>query len=257
MLLLLYVYKESFRAKINLSFFNKFGMYRKDVEYCLIINGGECSVELNDRWKRKILRENVGYDFGGWKEGLESYDEKFDYYFFVNDTVLGPLGDRHWMQTFIDRLDETTKLCGISINCFKYEAAKRFFPHIKDKNLTHVQTMIWCTDNVGIEIVKKIFEKSSSNKEDVIINKEVKLSVEFLKQNYNITCLLPPYQLDHRGAEGHKLNENNRASGDVWHKNCYFGRNVHPLQSVFFKTNRFSTKELEDCIKLQEQITYY
>ena len=39
--------------------------------------------------------DNIGHDFGSWKDGLESIKKTFDYYIFMNDTVRGPFFPRY------------------------------------------------------------------------------------------------------------------------------------------------------------------
>lgn len=255
--LLLYSYFETSRAKENLSFFNDYGMM-DDLEYCLIVNGGKCNVNLNNRWKKIILRDNIGHDFAAWNEALQSYNTKeFDYFFFINDTVIGPIGERYWVKIFLNLLDEKTKLAGISIHCLNSFKYNKLYGTNIEQDTCHVQSMFWVTDKIGLEIIKeKILEKTITNKNKLILEKEIGLSQEILKANYNITCVLPEYQHNYL-KENPKFNIDNDFCGDPFFPKGYFGKNINPFQSIFFKNSRFITPELAVLVSLQKQTKFY
>lgn len=257
-ILVIYAYHEnSKQAQENLEFFNRFGLYRQgDVQYCLVINGGLCSVDLSPRWNKKILRENEGHDFGAWEEGYRSYQEEFSYYFFLNNTVIGPFGDRHWIRTFLSLLDQETKMAGIGIDCLDPEEADKWGERDRDDPV-HVQSMFWCIDRIGLNVIEeRIFDgKIYEDKFELIIRKEIGASSLLLQAGYNISCILPEYRVDYRERR-HDFNVDNGHCGDIYHPRAYFGRNVNPFQSIFFK-NRFSTETLELAIFLQKEINYY
>ena len=50
---------------------------------------------IRDYCSRIILRENMGYDFGAWRDGLASCGDlsRYDKVIFANDSVYGPLHD--------------------------------------------------------------------------------------------------------------------------------------------------------------------
>jgi hypothetical protein len=56
-----------------------------DVDFIIICNNKETDYEAPDYVKR-VWRDNKGYDFGGWSEGLFDDDnyKKYDYYIFAN-----------------------------------------------------------------------------------------------------------------------------------------------------------------------------
>ncbi|SHO33463.1 Protein containing Rhamnan synthesis F domain [Cedratvirus A11] len=259
--LVIYSYFETFSSKANLEFFNNYGLYEKqDTDYCLVVNGGICTVNLSPRWNLTVLRENKGHDFAAWKQGLDAFKlEDYDYFVFLNDTVVGPLGERHWIKTFTQRLDQETKLCGISINCLHVEKFNLYNPKtpLSGKVCPHVQSMLWCTDRLGLEIVGPLLSDDTVySKDELVAKKEIGLSQAFLSSGYNITCILPPYQVDYRSKE-HFLNTFNGRDGDVFFPQAYFNKDIDPLQSIFFKNKRYTPEKLTRVIQEQLEITYY
>jgi len=67
--------------------------------------------------------------------------------------------------------------------------------------------------------------------------KEIGMSYHVLKNNWNISCLLPEYQnIDYR-----TLNVDfnpTSIDGEMNYKNAYFNRTLHPYEAIFIKTNR-------------------
>ena len=72
----------------------------KDVDYFFIINGS-CSLNINKIISKKniynkltniniIYRDNKGYDFGAYNYVINNYNLNYDYYFFMNSSVIGP-----------------------------------------------------------------------------------------------------------------------------------------------------------------------
>jgi len=257
-ILVVYAYHErTKKSRNNLEFFNRFGLYNcKDVKYCLVINGGLCTIELSPRWDKVILRENEGHDFGAWEIGYRSYNKEFDYYFFLNCTVIGPLGERCWTDVFTSMINEETKMVGIGINCLDKDEIKTWGPRDRDDPV-HVQTMFWCVDKIGLSVIEeRIFDgKNYDNKLKLIILKEIGASSLILSAGYNISCILPEYQVDYR-KKRYEFNINNGHSGDIYYPGAFFGKDVNPLQTIFFK-NRFFPCSLDLAIYLQKDIKYY
>lgn len=233
-ILLLYSYYESTLTKINLEFFNNFGMYRTDdVSYNLIINGQTCSANLSDRWDSITKRENLGFDFSAWYEKLNTINLlKYNYFIFINDTVRGPFNEKRWIKKFLNLLNDQTKLSGISINCY-------IGPFVFPIPSPHVQSMLLCTDKKGLEIIyPSIINEYRLDKLQTIFQKEITLSKTILASGYNISCMLPGFNVDFRKLENCYINSNNGFSGDPWYPNAFFGNTIIPSDGIFFKTNR-------------------
>lgn len=241
--LCIYAYYEKESSKKNLEFFQRHGMKIRDrVTYMLIINGEKCTLDTS-MWDNVIKRENKGYDFGAWYDGLQnSKIDNFDYFIFLNDSIRGPFGNENWIQTFTGLLNERNKLAGITINC-----------HIDGYNVAyqmpvtpHVQSMLLCTDRIGLNIIypKIINDNHNLSLLETVILKEIGASLAILMAGYNITCILKPYQVDYQVLSNCFVNSYNGAKGDPWWNNAYFGRSLEPFEVIFFKSNRGVTEDV-------------
>lgn len=71
--------------------------YRKVCDWLVFVTASTRDIPhaVDGLVDRAIVRENVGYDFGSWKDGIESLGrpEDFDEVVCVNDSVYGPLFD--------------------------------------------------------------------------------------------------------------------------------------------------------------------
>ena len=202
-----------------------------DVYFIFLINSSKCSVSIPNNSNIKIIkRNNTGLDFGAWSDGLKQINIKeYNYFIFTNDTVVGPFLPRYiktdWYKLFCNLLDSKTKLSGLTIN---------YKPFNEMKYSKHVQSMMFCTDKVGLDILisKKILldtRYNSFNKFDYIINYEIGMSKIILESGYQITALA--------------LSENKKHQIiDVWFfLNKYFNININPLETIFYKNNRIKT----------------
>jgi hypothetical protein len=233
-----YSYFETKESQKNLYFFVKNGInLNDDIFYVFLINNHNCSVKIPYQKNIKLIyRDNIGHDFGSWKDGLEAINKTFDYYIFINDTVRGPFLPRYipknisWYQMFCNLISEKVKLSGLTINYFPWGN--------KGGDLQHVQSMIFCTDKIGLEILNKnIFNLTSNeyrdiyikNRRDFIIRFEIGISQQIIKNGFDIAAL---YVCD---IEKHK-------TGDIWYNNKYFGTTINPLETMFLKKNRVDSE---------------
>ena len=236
-----YSYFQTKESQKNLEFFVKNGIsLNNDIFYVFLINNHNYSVKIPNQKNIKIIRrDNIGYDFGSWKDGLESIKKTFDYYIFMNDTVRGPFLPRYipknisWYQMFCNLISEKVKLSGLTINYFPYG--------IKNKSLQHVQSMMFCTDNIGLEVLKKnIFNLTLKEYQDIfncskdkfVFIFEIGMSYQIIKNGFDIAAL---YLCD---ITKHK-------TGDVWFNNNYFGTTINPLETMFIKKNRIDSELIE------------
>jgi hypothetical protein len=100
--------------------------------------------------------------------------------------------------------------------------------------------MMFATDHDCIAFLKNkgFFDRGiEPTPGDVILNHEILLSQEVLSNGWNISSILPAYRaLDYRNI----ADDINPSSyqGDPWFPGAYFRRSIHPLETIFFKTNR-------------------
>jgi hypothetical protein len=82
-------YEKNDDYKNNLDFFLNNGILDY-VDYYFIINGN-CSINIPEKDNIKIIyKQNTGYDFGAWSHALKKINDIYDYYIFINTSVIGP-----------------------------------------------------------------------------------------------------------------------------------------------------------------------
>jgi hypothetical protein len=247
-ILILYCYYEkNNNYKNNLDLFLKLGLY-DECDYLFIING-EVSIKIPEKDNIKVLfRKNEDYDFGAYNDGLDTIDtSEYDYYFFINTSVRGPFiptyANIKWYQPFINLLKDDVKLVGTTINILNTDSAESsaFYNVTKfTKPYTHVQTQMFAMTRECLKYLMsvKLFENNDyNNYVEFIAIKEILMSQLVLKNNWNISCIIPEYQnIDYRLLK----NDVNFSSinGDPNFTNACFSRTIHPYESIFIKINR-------------------
>jgi len=225
---ILYSYFETDESIKRLSFFINQGLIiDDDIFYVFLINNYKCSINIPAKKNILILpRENIGHDFGSWKYGLQHINsDTFDYFIFMNDTIMGPFLPKYipkkmkWYQMFCLLLSNKVKLSGLTIN------------YVPKK---HVQSMMFCTDKVGFNILTKtIFNTSISNMNSIykkdriefIITFEVNMSEHIINNGYLIDALFI----------------NNNYTDDPWYNNKYYNSTINPFETMFIKKNRIDS----------------
>jgi hypothetical protein len=146
-----------------------------------------------------------------------------------------------WTIPFINLLKDDVKLVGTTINLTDgININNKDFLFDKQNYYAHVQSQMFATD---LECLKFLISKGifdlliEKHFLKFIILKEVGMSYHVLKNNWNISCLLPEYQnIDYR-----TLNVDfnpTSINGEMNYKNAYFNRTLHPYEAIFIKTNR-------------------
>lgn len=234
--LLLYAYTETPINRANLKFFCDHGL-DEHVVTVLVCNG--CTVpEFVPNFLRVLERPNTGFDFEAHFHGLAQVDDlnAFDYFLFLNASVRGPYlprwfdrssGFPHWSHCFTQFLSVTVKLVGTTLN-------HRYRTDV----VPHVQSMVWCTDRQGLDILRDhhILEaRNPYGKEDTIRFKEVHMSKLIKDQGFDFRSL----------ALGDYLEV---AHDDPQWLGTYHGTNLNPLECLFVKTN--SNRLAADPVRL-------
>ena len=148
-------------------------------------------------------RENKGYDFGAWSDGLlhQNVYKRFDNFIFVNSSVIGPylpLGFKgRWTDIYLNGLSDTVKLFGSTINCHFHMR-----PDIPIKQqpmvFSHIQSYIFSMnlETLNYLIKCEIFSETnhSSSFDKTIENKEVGMSRKIIENGWNIGCLMTRYK---------------------------------------------------------------
>jgi len=151
-----------------------------------LCRNSEYSIEL-------LEREDKCYDMESMRTFLRETDtSKWDYFLYINCGTIGPKwdkgedGDLHWTDIFTNRLSETTKLTGVTINL-------SFYPH--------VQSFAIATDRIGIDIIKNsdaiydcgVYNDQSMTEEQrwkIIDSYEIGMSRQILDAGYSINSLV-------------------------------------------------------------------
>jgi len=164
----------------------------ENVDFIIISNNKNNQFETPD-YVKTVFRNNIGYDFGGWSDALltENLYKKYDNFIFVNSSVIGPfLPDDYkdkWTDIYINGLKNNVKLFGSTINTCK-----------DPLNKSHVQSYIFSMNKTTLEylINCNIFSITNYAKtfNDAIWNKEVLMSREIIKNNWNIGSLFSHYK---------------------------------------------------------------
>jgi len=233
----IYTYYSSPSSYYNLSFFVKKELkYLENIDYIIVINGFD-----DDGIKFPIIdnlvvlkRENKGFDFGGHNAALNYLKENkkvYDYYFFMNSGVIGPIlkddfDKSHWTKLFIEKINDVTKLVGTTIVCLPPDDAGGYGPK--------VEGFFFMTDKIGLDLLVNegtIF-CDHPDKYSAIVNGEYGLSNCILSNGYSIDCMLQKYQgINWRNSINYNINNHQHPS----RKNSYFGTSINPYDVIFHK----------------------
>lgn len=228
-IVILYSYFESESTrKDNLIYFLKNGYFNvPNIDYLFILNG-KYTFEIPKMSNiLTIERENKGWDFGAWIDGLTALTQKYDYYIFLNDSCRGPflingLQGLDWIQIFCGLINDKVKLAGSTINC--------------ELN-PHVQTYAWVVDQIGLDLLLKnhIFDPiREENIQQLIMNREIGSSKIILQNNFQIGCMMNKYKYieDWNDPNYQKCNNCTNPTIGIMQ---YDGMNLHPLEVMFVK----------------------
>jgi hypothetical protein len=234
--IIIYTYFMSPSSDYNLSFFVKKELtYKQNIDYIIVINGHNCNINFPNLDNLTIIkRHNIGYDFGGHNAALEyifNNNKIYDYYFFMNSGVIGPIIphyfiETHWTQVFINKINNHVKLVGTTIVCLPHNDAGGYGPK--------VEGFFFMVDNVGLSLLinqQNIF-CNHPDKYSAIVNGEYGLSNCIFKNGYTIDCMIPKYQnIDWCDINNHNLNNNLHPS----RKNSFYGESINPYDVIFHK----------------------
>ncbi len=115
-----------------------------NVDFVVISNNKDTVFAVPDKVK-VLMRDNIGYDFGGWSEALLTNDlyEKYDKFIFVNSSAIGPYIPHNyvgkWTDIYMDGLVGDVKLFGSTINTCGVPLQK-----------SHVQSYIFSMDCITL-----------------------------------------------------------------------------------------------------------
>ena len=180
-----------------------------------------------------ITRDNIGYDFGAWSEGLLAGDryKQYDNFIFLNSSVIGPyLPDgyaKQWPYRFLDGLTDNIKLFGSTINALG-----------NPQSAIHVQSFAFCTDKEGLEYLmsKSIFSLTNFAKTfvDAIYQHEIRMSREIIAAGWNIGSLMQNYN----GVDFTFVSKKPDEYKITWHGDIMYPNRIDRKEVMFVKGNR-------------------
>lgn len=238
--LVLYVFHE---YNMRVKYFIDNCIFQDDnVDFMVICNNTSISFPIPP-YVKVLFRENIGFDFGGWSEGLlkDSIYKNYDHYIFVNSSVLGPFLPVYykgrWTDIYINGLEGNIKLFGSTINTDTFE---------QYLTTPHVQSYIFSMNRSTLEYLIEcgIFSNDtlSTTYFDAIVSKEVLMSTKILEKGWNIGSLMPQYKgIDFTFREKKPEEYGITFLGDVTF-GIYHNVLWNEYQLVFIKGNRINVR---------------
>lgn len=252
--LVLYLYFETENARENALFFINHGLHAY-ADFLFVLNGPtdlEQFIPTDLVNIQYIKRNNSCYDLGAAGEVLRADNRKlfnaYKRFIILNASIRGPFlpswSTECWSDAYLKHVTEKVKLVGMSYDCGGY--------------LCFVQSMILVTDKVGMDLFltgntlnmhnrsKSNFEfdplsriglSSCYNEKIGALSAEVSLTNLLISKDYESTVLLTSVS----SSQSYQTYTNN---GDFLHPNTYYGFDVHPYETIFFKANREIAPEL-------------
>ncbi|KAK8124633.1 uncharacterized protein PG998_000392, partial [Apiospora kogelbergensis] len=143
--LISYAYAESVSGRANFKYFLDQGLHGA-ADFIFIINGETDAADLIPQKPniRVVRRNNTCFDLGAHGEVLRKDDlwKKYKRFITLNASIRGPFVPRWskscWSDNYLGRLTDKVKLVGMTINCGPQY---------------HIQSMIFATDSVGMELM--------------------------------------------------------------------------------------------------------
>jgi lipopolysaccharide biosynthesis protein len=217
--------------------------YNENIDFIIISNNKNNKFEAPD-YVKKLFRDNIGFDFGGWSEALLINDlyKNYDNFIFLNSSVIGPFLPSdykgNWTDIYVNGLQNNVKLFGSTINCLAGSDNNPSKPHVQSyifsMNKTTLEYLINC----------KIFSITNHAKtfKDAIWNKEVLMSKKIIENNWNIGSLLSCYKdVDFTFKHKKPSEYNIKFMGDIMCQQ-YMDKIWNIYEVVFIKGNRIPVK---------------
>jgi hypothetical protein len=207
----------------NFIYFIEHGVFEcPDVTFIIICDHTNIIYPKIPHYVIQIVRKHGSNYFNSWLQGLESINASlYDHFIFISGKVIGPIIPNYytndWVTIFTQNINKEVKLFGSYINVY-------------DKPIVNAD--IFCLDLTGIRICcrERIFYYESK---ETFQQREERMSVELLKNNYNIGCLFPLYEkVDFRIINSYPLID------DYMESDKLSKMNISPYDLIFIQTNK-------------------
>ncbi|OWP01189.1 hypothetical protein B2J93_5469 [Marssonina coronariae] len=248
--LILYSFFETPLALKNLKFFISHALH-DNADFLFVLQGDTDAEMLlpvagNIRF---VKRENDCYDLGAFAEVLTTNDlyKKYTKYITMNSSIRGPFfpywATGCWSERYLSRVTEDTKLVGLTMNC---------------RPRVHIQSMMWATDRVGMEILlfpsASLVEKYKEilgDRDTAPVPKMKVAGINSCPHDYWDAVAVEVYATGLLQTAGFKVNPIMMAyhTSEKYEEQCgsvpdllgpgdYYGMDLHPYDTIFHKTNR-------------------
>jgi len=224
----------------NLNFFQKNGVIENENYHYKFVINSETGIEniIPRKNVSAIQGHNKGYDFGAYKQSIDSVNiNDFDYFIFINDTCRGPFvadyvpSSLTWVDMFLDKIDDKVKMVGPTWwNLRKNRYVEKKFGCKRGQG-THIQSYCFGVDKIALNLLLKNNKFDTENKErnQVIGEHEIGCSRLLIENGYKIR----PFQMSKYDCG---------ETGDVVFPDQYFGTTLNPFEIMFIKTNRINNQ---------------
>jgi len=241
----------------NLDFFLKHGgiVSKPEYRYIFVVSGppSERASQALDTAQREHpltvewhVRENKGYDFCAWSEALygtlpvRARLSDMRYFILLNKSVRGPflppyLTQVDWPELFTAPLEEKgVGLSGTSVNCDRWESE------------LHLQSMVLAFNATIKDTIARNHVKCWPDKNTAIQQGEIGFSRSIISAGHLLASTMAafggrPLPNEETNAICEGLRSRNTGvydSADPYYQNNAGGISLHPLEMIFFKSNR-------------------
>jgi hypothetical protein len=176
--------------------------YDVNVDFLIICNDKNINIddEIIHYNVSVFYRDNIGYDFGGWSDGLLTNNlyQNYTHFIFVNSSALGPYlrpdYKGKWTDIYVENLKDNIKLFGSTINANHQHKTKDEDPKVSG---AHVQSYIFSMDIITLYylIHRGIFTMTDYvSWWGTAVIREIYMSRCLIEHGWNIGSLLKVYQ---------------------------------------------------------------
>ena len=223
-----------------------------EIDFIIISNGRDNKFKVPPFANvRTFMRDNAGYDFGGWSEALLTNPElclKYNNFIFVNSSVMGPffkddpaISNVKWTDVYINGLqnknnnnNNNIKLFGSTINTIENPLRQ-----------SHVQSYIFAMDRNTLQYLIEcgIFSLTYvTTFKEAVWDKEVQMSLKIIQRGWNIGSLMKYYENVDFTFKTKSPNEySNAFLNDVMYPQ-FRGKLWDEFEILFIKGNRINIK---------------
>jgi len=217
----------------NVHYFLEKGYFESpNVDFFFVLNG---QVDYSFPGK-SIVRTNKGQDFAAWRDCLELIEEEYDYFVFLNSTVIGPILPKYitknWIETFCSLFSENIGIIGSTASISTHP--KKVNTHEWYKY--YIQSYVYVLSRDSLKDVRDVFNQDFENMEkvDIIGFGEEKLSHTLIDKGWDIKCLLTSHH--QRSFVKSCRKKLHKPFFNPAHTiNGYYGVNIHPVEIMFIK----------------------